>query len=137
MTKTRTYSEMVQFPTFHERFEYLKLEGGVGRATFGFDRHINQRFYTSKEWQDIRNYVIVRDDGCNLAVPGYDVHDRVLIHHMNPMNAEDILHHQDWILDPEYLITTTHDTHNAIHYGRTSSHPKVVVERTPNDTKLW
>lgn len=133
----RSYSELRRFDYFEERFEYLKLGGGVGRSTFGFDRHINQKFYTSREWQDIRDYVIVRDEGCDLGIPGYEIHDGPLIHHMNPMNVDDILHKETWILDPEYLITTTHRTHNAIHYGGDDPYPKVVTERTPRDTKLW
>lgn len=134
---TRTYLEMVRFDTFEERFEYLKLGGGVGRSTFGFDRYINQQFYASREWKDIRNHVILRDNGCDLGVEGYEIHDSPLIHHINPMVPEDIIHGETWILDPEFLITTTHNTHNAIHYGGESLIPKVVAERVPNDTKLW
>jgi hypothetical protein len=134
---TRTYLEMVRFDSFEERFEYLKLGGGVGRSTFGFDRYINQQFYASREWKDIRNYVILRDNGCDLGVDGYEIHDSPLIHHINPMVPEDIVHGETWILDPEFLITTTHNTHNAIHYGGKSLIPKVIAERSPNDTKLW
>lgn len=134
---TRSYSELSRLDTWEERFEYLKLGGGVGRSTFGFDRHINQQFYMSREWQDVRNYVVVRDEGCDLAVAGYEIHIQPLIHHMNPMSVDDILHKEDWILDPEFLITTTHTTHNAIHYAKESPYPKVVTERTPQDTKLW
>lgn len=125
------------FETFEERFNYLKLGGGVGYATFGFDRHINQRFYMSREWQDARYFVINRDNGCDLGIPGYEIHISPLIHHMNPMNVEDILHHEEWIIDPEFLITTTHNTHNAIHYGVDRLIPKTVTERKPHDTKLW
>lgn len=134
---TRTYLEMVRFDSFEERFEYLKLGGGVGRSTFGFDRYINQQFYASREWKDIRNYVILRDNGCDLGVDGYEIHDSPLIHHINPMVPEDIVHGETWILDPEFLITTTHNTHNAIHYGGENRMPKVVAERALNDTKLW
>ncbi len=134
---TKTYSELIDLNTFDERFEYLKLGGGVGRATFGFDRHINQQFYTSREWQDIRQYVILRDEGCDLGIIGYEIYVGPLIHHMNPMGVADILHKESWILDPDFLITTTHNTHNAIHYGTKSLYPKVVSERTPRDTKLW
>lgn len=134
---TKTYSDLVRLDSFEERFEYLKLGGGVGRSTFGFDRHINQRFYTSREWHDVRDYVIFRDEGCDLGVPGYEIHVKPLIHHMNPMVVDDIIHGETWILDPEFLITTTHHTHNAIHYGGENSYPKVVTERTPRDTKLW
>lgn len=135
--KTRTYSELRRLDTFEDRLEYLRLGGGVGRSTFGFDRYINQQFYTSQEWQDIRRHVLLRDDGCDLGVVGYEIQTSPLIHHMNPMNVDDILHKEDWILDPEYLITTTHDTHNAIHYGSVTPYPKVVTQRTPHDTKLW
>ena len=134
---TRTYLEMVRFDSFEERFEYLKLGGGVGRSTFGFDRYINQQFYASREWKDIRNYVILRDNGCALGTSGYEIYDSPLIHHINPMVPEDIVHGETWILDPEFLITTTHNTHNAIHYGGKSLIPKVIAERSPNDTKLW
>lgn len=137
LTKTRSYSEFLLYETFEERFEYLKLGGGVGHATFGFDRHINQRFYMSREWQDVRQYVIYRDNGCDLGVVGYEIHISPLIHHMNPMSVDDILQHEAWIIDPEFLITTTHNTHNAIHYGVDRLLPKVVTERKPHDTKLW
>lgn len=133
----RSYSELRRLDTFEDRLEYLKLEGGVGRATFGFDRYINQQFYTSREWQDVRQHVIFRDNGCDLGIIGYEIHVGPLIHHMNPMSVDDIIHGEDWILDPEYLITTTHDTHNTIHYGIGNPYPKVVTERTPQDTKLW
>lgn len=133
----KSYSELSMYRSFEERFEYLRLGGGVGHSTFGFDRHVNQTFYASREWQDIRQYVIVRDNGCDLGVPGYEIHVDLLIHHMNPMNTNDILHRQEWILDPEFLITTTQQTHNAIHYGVNTLVPRVVIERTPGDTKLW
>jgi hypothetical protein len=137
MTKVRSYSELIQFLYFEERFEYLKLEGEVGRSTFGFDRYINQRFYTSYEWKRIRQRVIFRDNGCDLGVPGYEINGALLIHHINPMVVEDIIHGEEWILDPEYLITTTQNTHNAIHFGDERLLPRVVIERTPNDQKLW
>ena len=134
---TKTYGELITFPTFEERLEYLRLGGGVGHATFGFDRHINQHFYRSHEWKRVRRLVLLRDNGCDLGIPGYEIHVEPLIHHINPLSVEDVVHRADWILDPEFLITTTHDTHNAIHYGTTSPYPKVVAERIPNDTKLW
>lgn len=137
MTKTRSYSELSRFDTFEERFEYLKLGGGVGRSTFGFDRYINQRFYTSRDWQDVRNYVLLRDDGCDLGVPGYEIYSSPLIHHMNPVTADHIIHKESWILDPEFLITTVHKTHNDIHFGVDKHIPKVVTKRSPRDTKLW
>ncbi len=133
----RSYSEVFNLQTFEERFEYLKLGGGVGRSTFGFDRHINQAFYTSYEWKNVRDYVILRDEGCDLGVAGYEIHVQLLIHHINPMQVDDIIQHEAWIIDPEYLITTTHNTHNAIHFGTSSPYPKVVIHRMPRDTKLW
>lgn len=137
MKKTRTYTELLELNTFEERLEYLRLGGGVGRATFGFDRYVNQRFYASREWDDIRNHVIFRDNGCDLAVIGYEIHVSPLIHHVNPINVDDIIHNVSWVLDPEFLITTTHDTHNAIHYGSRNVYPRVVAERMPGDTKIW
>lgn len=134
---TKRYTELIQLHSFEARFEYLKLGGNVGRSTFGFDRYINQQFYASRQWQDVRQYVLVRDNGCDLGVEGYDIQVSPLIHHMNPMIVDDVVHGEEWILDPEFLITTTHDTHNAIHYGGERSYPKVVAQRSPNDTKLW
>ena len=133
----RSYSELRRFTEFDDRFEYLKLNGAVGRSTFGFDRYINQMFYTSYEWKRARNLVILRDNGCDLGVPGYEIYDHILIHHINPMDVDDIMHGESWIFDPEYLITTTQNTHNAIHFGNDKLLPKVVLERNPNDTKLW
>lgn len=133
----KTYSELSKLQTFDDRFDYLRLGGSVGQATFGFDRYINQQFYTSRQWKDVRNHVIVRDNGCDLGVIGYEIHVGILIHHINPMVPDDIIHAEEWVLDPEFLITTTHNTHNAIHYGDKSLIPKVVTERTPGDTKLW
>jgi len=137
MFNHRTYSELRRFETFDDRFEYLKLGGGIGRSTFGFDRYINQQFYQSREWADIRNHVMVRDEGCDLGVPGYEIRSSPLIHHMNPMSVDDILNRESWILDPEYLILTYHKTHNDIHFGVNRKLPKVVTERSPRDTKLW
>lgn len=137
MTRFRSYSELRRLHTFEDRFEYLRLSGEVGSATFGFDRYINQQFYHSNEWQRARNEVIVRDNGCDLGISGYEIHGALLIHHINPMTADDIIHGEDWIFDPEYLITTTQNTHNAIHFGNDKLLPKVVISRTPNDTKLW
>lgn len=136
-TNLKTYSELASLDTFEDRFAYLKLDGGVGRATFGFDRHINQQFYTSREWYEIRDYILIRDHGCDLGILGFEIYVGPLIHHMNPMGIADILNREDWILDPEYLITTTHDTHNAIHYGKEKPYPKVVTQRRPSDTRLW
>lgn len=133
----RTYSELVTFPTFKERYKYLKLAGTVGEDTFGFDRYLNQAFYKSKEWLDIRNYVIVRDHGCDLGLDGYEIHGRILIHHMNPITKADILQRSEFLLDPEYLITTVKRTHDAIHYGDDSLLMDAPVERTRNDTCPW
>lgn len=134
---TKRYAELRRFETFEERFEYLRLHGDVGRSTFGFDRWINQQFYRSREWKQARDFVIVRDNGCDLGVPDYEIHGELLIHHINPIVADDILHGEEWIFNPEYLITTTHNTHNAIHYSDASLLPRIVVARQPGDTKLW
>jgi 5-methylcytosine-specific restriction endonuclease McrA len=123
--------------TFAERFDYLRLYGEVGAATFGFDRWINQQFYRSQEWKLARRDVLIRDNGCDLGIPGYEIHSGVFIHHMNPIALQDILQHEHWIFDPEYLITTTQRTHNAIHFSDESLLPKVVIARSPNDTRLW
>lgn len=133
----RTYSELIKLPTFKERFEYLSLKGCVGKETFGWERYINQAFYRSKEWKDVRNFVIVRDCGCDLGIPGREIPDRILIHHMNPILPKDIVLSNDFILDPEYLICTTHNTHEAIHYGNEDLLISEPVERTPNDTCPW
>jgi hypothetical protein len=135
--RIRTYTELCGFEGLEARFDYLALNGEVGKATFGYDRYINQQFYTSKQWRDLRHYVIWRDNGCDLGVPGYEIHDRVYIHHMNPMAVADLVHGNDEVLDPEFLITTTHRTHNAIHYGDRELLPREFVPRRPNDTKLW
>lgn len=133
----RSYSELHRLDSFEERFEYLNLHGVVGRSTFGFDRYVNQQFYTSFEWKNARQKVILRDEGCDLGILGYEIHGNLLIHHMNPMSPEDIIHGKEWIIDPEYLITTTANTHNAIHFGNQNLLPKVVRVRSPNDTNLW
>lgn len=133
----RTYSELITLPTFEERFEYLRLGGKVGEATFGFDRYLNQIFYNSDEWRSIRDYVIMRDAACDLGIPGREIYSRVLIHHMNPITKEDILRRSKFLLEPEYLITTIKNTHDAIHYGDASILVKPLVERTPNDTCPW
>lgn len=133
----RSYSELMEIPTFLERFDYLMLRGTVGDPTFGHERWLNQRFYTSREWRQIRDHVIVRDNGCDLAMPGHDIHARLIIHHMNPMSVHDIRHGNDEIFEPEFLISTTHRTHNAIHYGDVSQLPQPYVERQPGDTDLW
>lgn len=134
---SRTYSELRRLETLEDRFRYLSLRGQVGEITFGWERPINQDFYHSTQWRQIRNHVIARDLGCDLGVPGYEIHDRIYIHHMNPMTVRDITHADASILDPEFLISTTHRTHNAIHYGDERQLPRQLVERRPGDTKLW
>lgn len=133
----RTYAELIQLPTLKERFAYLSLGGRVGSSTFGFDRYINQQFYRSTQWRQLRHRIIARDEGCDLGLAGYEIHETPYIHHMNPMTVEDIVHGDRDILDPRFLITVTHDTHNAIHYGDANLLRKPFVERSPGDTKLW
>ena len=133
----RTYTELKQIPTFIERYRYLKIGGKVGEETFGSDRYLNQVFYRSKEWMDIRNYVIVRDLGCDLGIEGYEIIGKIFIHHMNPLTVEDILNRTEILLDPEYLICCTKNTHDAIHYGNEDLLWTDPVIRTPNDTCPW
>lgn len=133
----RRYSELRRLETFEERFEYLKLRGGVGEKTFGFERYLNQQFYRSTEWRRTRQIVIARDNGLDLGFDGYEIYDRIIIHHMNPMTIEDVESGSEDILNPEFLITTTHNTHNAIHYGDIGLLPKPLIARAPGDTKLW
>lgn len=133
----KTYSELSQIQTFEDRFRYLKLTGIVGKETFGYDRYLNQLFYSSKKWKSIRDHVIVRDNGCDLGAEGYDIHGRIIIHHMNIITREDIERESEYLLDPEFLITTTHNTHNAIHYGDESLLMSKPIERTKNDTCPW
>lgn len=133
----RTYRELRRIESFEDRFRYLALRGQVGHSTFGFDRYMNQMFYTSRQWKQIRQHVIARDEGCDLGVDGYEINSRLVIHHMNPMTANDVKHGDDHILDPEFLITTTHQTHNAIHYGDERQLPRPFVSRSRGDTKLW
>lgn len=134
----RTYTELSKLKTFEERFEYLRLNGRVGKETFGFDRIFNQVFYKSDEWLAVRDFVIVRDNGCDLGVEGYDINgQRILIHHMNPIFLEDIEKRTEILMNPEYLITTIHNTHQAIHYGDENLLIKLPRERTKNDTCPW
>lgn len=140
MTKKniRTYSELSKLKTFRERYEYLKLDGTVGEETFGFDRYINQMFYKSEEWKRIRNYVITRDNGCDLGIQDRKIVDSViLVHHMNPITKEDIINKNEILLDPEYLITTIKPTHDAIHYGDESLLAEDLIIRSKNDTCPW
>ena len=133
----RTYSKLCQLGTIEERFRYLQVAGQVGLATFGFERWINQRFYASHQWRQVRQAVIARDRGCELGVEGYEITRQIAVHHMNPMRVNDLVHANEDILDPEFLISVSHLTHNAIHYGDISLLPKPHVERRPGDTKLW
>lgn len=137
ITTIRRYSELKKLRTLEERFDYLKLSGVVGRQSWGWDRHFNQRFYFSKEWKAVRDIVIVRDEGCDLGIPGFEIRDKILIHHMNPIWIDDLKTGNPEILDPEYLITTSDRTHQAIHYGSSALLPQVPILRTPGDTNLW
>lgn len=134
---TRNYHELKKLSTFEERFEYLKLHGSVGNDTFGFDRIFNQQFYKSSEWKRIRDIVIIRDNGCDLGIEGHDIFGKILIHHMNPISIEDIRNSTDFLLNPDYLICVSHETHNAIHYSNESLIHKAPIERTKNDTCPW
>lgn len=133
----KCYSDLVLLPTFQDRYRYLRLNGLVGKETFGFDRYMNQFFYRSPEWRRVRDMVITRDEGCDLGIPGRDIFGKIIIHHMNPIRPEDIRNRSELILDPEYLIATTHDTHLAIHYGDEHLLLQEPVERRPNDTCPW
>lgn len=133
----RTYSELITFPTFEERYEYLRLGGKIGEETFGFDRYLNQTFYKTKEWLSIRDKVIIRDNGCDLAMEDREIYSRILVHHMNPITKDDVLKRSKYLLDPEYLICTTKNTHDAIHYGDKSLLLVSPIERRKNDTCPW
>ena len=135
--KIRTYSELIMLPTYEERFRYLKLNGTVGRDTFGFDRYLNQIFYNSGEWRSLRNEIIIRDNGCDLGMDGYDILDRIYIHHMNPLMVKDFVESSEFLLNPDYLICTAFNTHQAIHYGTESLLEHAPIERRPNDTCPW
>ena len=135
--KIRTYSELITLTTFEERYEYLKLNGQVGVETFGFDRYLNQMFYRSQEWKSIRNHVIIRDNGCDLGIEGREIHGQIIIHHMNPITKEDILNRTEFLLNPDYLISTIKSTHDAIHYGDNDLLIKDPIIRTENDTCPW
>ena len=133
----RTYSELITIPTFEERFEYLQLKGSVGKDTFGYDRHLNQVLYRSPEWKRLRNQIIIRDCGCDLACEGYDIHSKVLIHHLNPITVEDVLARSRKVFDPDNLVCVSHNTHNAIHYGDVDLLVTGPIIRTKNDTCPW
>lgn len=134
---TKTYSELSKLSSFEERYNYLRIGGEVGKETFGFDRYLNQILYQTPEWKEARDKVIIRDNGCDLGIEGREIHSRVLVHHMNPITVDDILSRDPKVFDPEYLIATTHNTHNAIHYGDENLLAKAPIERTKNDTCPW
>lgn len=136
-TKIRRYSELKRLETIEDRYNYLKLNGIVGKQSWGWDRYFNQRFYRSIEWKKTRDLVILRDNGCDLGIPGFEIHEKILIHHMNPIWIDDLKTHNDDIIDPEFLISTCERTHQAIHYGDISLLPQVPIIRLPGDTKLW
>lgn len=136
--RIRTYSELSLLKTYKERFDYLRLDGRVGIETFGFDRHLNQMLYQrNPRWRKSRDEVIIRDNGCDLGIEGYEIFDKILVHHMNPITIDDILNDRDWIYDPEFLICTKHNTHNAIHYGDENLLTTAPIVRTKNDTCPW
>ena len=137
LMRIKTYSELIALPTFEDRFEYLQLKGIVGQETFGFDRYLNQILYNSKEWKHLRNEIIVRDNGCDLALDGFEIHGRILIHHINPITIDDVIKRREMVFDPENLICVTHNTHNAIHYGDKSLLITGPIERRANDTCPW
>ena len=138
MTTIRTYSELIKIPTFEERFEYLKLRGNVGNQTFGYDRYLNQNFYKSSLWRSLRHQIILRDMGCDLAIEGREIYGKIIIHHMNPLTVNDIEESSIYLMNPEFLICVSNDTHQAIHYGdRNLLQETTFVERKPNDTSPW
>jgi hypothetical protein len=137
MSKIKTYQELSRYETFEERYSYLKLGGIVGKATFGFDRWLNQLFYRSAEWKNVRNLVIVRDNGCDLGIEGYEIASGLIVHHMNPVSFDDLKNGEGWIVDPDFLITTSLQTHNSIHYGDEMLLPRGPIVRKRGDTKLW
>lgn len=133
----KTYSELIAISSFEERFEYLRLKGSVGKDTFGYDRYLNQILYNSPEWKKLRNQIIIRDNGCDLACEGYEIYGRILIHHLNPITVDDVLDRNRKVFDPNNLICVTHNTHNAIHYGDASMLLTGPIIRTKNDTCPW
>ena len=135
--KIRTYSELLKLPTWNERFKYLKLDAKVGNETFGQNRFLNQDFYRSPEWRRLRDYIILRDNGCDLGIEGMEIHGPIHIHHMNPITDSDIIHQSDYLIDPEYLISVSFQTHNGIHYGSMEMVEDTYIERKPNDTCPW
>ena len=135
--RIKTYSDLITMSTFEDRFDYLILYGTVGHVTFGADRYLNQRFYNSREWRRVRNQVIIRDGGCDLGIPGFDIFDRIYVHHMNPITVDDIENNYDLLINPEFLICTSFDTHQAITFGGKDRIFNLPFERRKGDTKLW
>lgn len=133
----RTYSELIALPTFEERFAYLKLSGSVGKDTFGYDRYLNQVFYSSYEWRKLRDEIIIRDNGCDLGVSDRIIYGKIYIHHINPLRKDDIISRSEYLRNPDFLICTSFETHNAIHYGDINLLPRDPIERTKNDTCPW
>lgn len=133
----RTYSELIKLKTFEERYEYLRLGGSVGRSTFGFDRYLNQMLYTSSRWRSLRDHIIIRDNACDLGITDREILSKIIIHHMNPVTPDDIRYARDHVFDPEFLISTSNNTHNAIHFGDESLLYILPPERKPGDTSLW
>ena len=133
----RNYSELIKLGTFEERYKYLRLGGEVGKETFGFDRYLNQTFYKTSEWLTLRDHVIIRDKGCDLGIEDREIRGRIIVHHMNPITKEDILQRSKYLLDPEYLICTIKNTHDAIHYGDENLLIQAPIERGKNDTCPW
>lgn len=133
----KTYSELILLPTFKERYEYLRLDGAVGEQTFGFDRYLNQMLYKSQKWRKVRDHIIIRDNGCDLGIEGFEIRGKIIIHHMNPITLDDIRRENELIFEPEFLICTTHNTHNAIHYGDSNLLITAPIERSKNDTCPW
>lgn len=136
-TIIRTYTELMKLQTFEERYRYLKLAARVGDETFGFDRYLNQQFYHSQEWKSIRNEIIIRDNACDLGITGREMSKGIIIHHMNPITKDDLIHQSDFLLNPDYLICTSKKTHSAIHYGDESLLFDGITERTKDDTCPW
>ena len=133
----KSYSELIKIPTYKERFEYLKLNGIVGKDTFGYDRYLNQAFYNSPEWRRFRRDIIIRDNGCDLACEGYEIRGKIILHHINPLTHDDLINRREVLFDPENIICVTHNTHNAIHYGDANLLITGPIERTANDTCPW
>ena len=133
----RTYSELIQILDYYDRFEYLKIGGKIGFETFGYDRYLNQILYASPEWRNFRDAIIIRDNGCDIAMPGFEIYDRLTVHHLNALTKEDILNRDPKIFDPENVVCVSHNTHMAIHYGSRDLLPQPIIVRTQNDTCPW